>query len=528
MSDPADRTWFGHPKGVFLVAFTELWERFSYYGLAALLVLYLTADPADGGWGWNRADAVHFFGFYTGLVFVVPVIGGWLANNHLGERKCILAGILLLLLGHLMLGGPAFLPPLIATLTEVDGQPLLARSEVALGRIWALDETARIFDSLIAERDLSAAEGRQLHDVAMWMYMAASGSFLLGLACIVVATGLFKAPIASIVGKLYPEADARRDTGYAVFFTCIYLGAVLANFTAGGIGELYGWHYGFAAAALGAAVALGVYLSKERELLGDLGREPDAARRKTDGATDQPLTREERDQLCVVFLQGVFTTIYAAGFYQKGGLLTLYARDHVDRNLAGIEIPTPWFLSISTIVFMFVTPILAVTFIRLARHGRNPSSSYKLAAGLVLLGAAYLILGSAEASRAVLGEALIGAVWLVAAYVLFGIGDALVWPNQMALATKLSPKRLAAMTIGAWQLTVGLGTWLAGLIGMMVEQVGNLQVFWALATMCLGTGLVVTLLTPRMRGMMHGKERTSVGAVHVTGSVVRGRAPDSL
>jgi proton-dependent oligopeptide transporter, POT family len=514
MSQPAAGTWFGHPKGVFLIAFTELWERFSYFGISALLVLYLTADPADGGWGWSRADAVLFFGFYTGFVFVVPVIGGWIANNHLGERKCILAGALLLVLGHLSLGGPAFLPPLIATLTEVDAQSLLARSEVSLGRLWALDDAARTFDVLVAEQALPAAEGLRLHRVAMQMYMAASGSFLFGLACIVVATGLFKAPIASIVGKLYPETDARRDFGYALFFTCIYLGAVLANFTAGGIGELYGWHYGFACAAVGVVIALGIYLSKEREFLGDLGREPDAVKWKVAGGAAQPLTRKERDQLRVVLLQGLFTIVYAAGFYQKGGLLTLYTRDYVDRNPTGVEIPTAWFLSISTIVFMLVTPILAVAFMRLARRGKNPSSSYKLAAGLFLLGAAYLILGSAEASRAVLGEAVIGVLWLVAAYALFGIGDALVWPNQMALATKLSPKRYTAMTIGAWQLTVGLGIWLAGLIGMTVERVGNLQVFWALAVMCLVTSLAVTLLTPKMRGMMHGKEQTSIAAVY--------------
>jgi POT family proton-dependent oligopeptide transporter len=339
------------------------------------------------------------------------------------------------------------------------------------------------------------------------MYVGASGSFLFGLVCIVVATGLFKASIASIVGKLYPAADARRDTGYAVFFTCIYLGAMLANFAVGGLGETLGWHYGFAAAAAGMAIATTLYLWKQQEYLGDLGRTPDSVAARSPRS---PLTQEERDRIRVVLLQGVFTTVYAAGFFQKGGLINLYTRDHVDRGVFGVHIPATWFLSVSTLVFMISTPLLAALYLRLARRDRNPSASYKLAAGLFVIGAAYAIISSAEAARIESGAATIGALHLIAMYVLFGIADALVWPNQLALATKLSPGRYTAFTIGAWHLTIGLGTWLAGLISNAVESVGNLQIFTWMALLCTFSAAAVLLLTPAMRRMMHGAEQTAV------------------
>lgn len=504
-------TWFGHPKGVFLVAFTELWERFSYFGMAALLALYLASDVASGGWGWNRSEASLFFGFYAGLIFVMPVVGGWITNNYLGERRCILIGALLLMSGHILLGGPAVVPELIQRFTGIDARAVIVQSGVALGRVWALDEVAPALHAAAMQLGGSVEASSQLSRLAMLSYVGASGSFLFGLACIVVATGLFKAAIASIVGKLYPAADARRDTGYAVFFTCIYTGAMLANFAVGGVGETLGWHYGFAAAAAGMAIATTFYLWKQNEYLGDLGRTPDrvAAVRAT-RMPRTPLTREERDRIRVVILQGVFTTVYAAGFFQKGGLLNLYTRDYVDRTVFGMHVPATWFLSVSTLVFMVATPLLAALSLRLARRDRNPSASYKLAAGLLVIGVAYAILGQAEAARVETNAAAIGATHLVVMYILFGIADALVWPNQLALATKLSPGRYTAFTIGAWHLTVGLGTWLAGLIANAVESVGNLQIFAWMALLCTFAAGAVVLLTPTMRRMMHGAEQTTV------------------
>lgn len=496
--------WFGHPRGVFLVAFTELWERFSHFGMGALLALYLASDVASGGWGWSRSDAILFYSSYAGLVFVTPVLGGWISSACLGERRCIVIGALLLMTGHLALAGPAFLPELIQGFSDADVRAIVAQSGVALGRVWALNEVAQILGATAAQFSSNADEAMRVSRAALWSYVAASGSFFFGLACIAIASGLFKAAIASIIGKLYPAADPRRDTGYAIFFSCIYTGAMLANFAVGGLGETFGWHYGFGAAAAGMAIATAIYLWKQKKYLGDLGRMPDRIAAPSARSSRVPLTAQERDRVRVLMLQGAFTTIYAAGFFQKGGLLNLYTQDYVDRTLFGMQIPATWFLSVSTLVFIIAAPLLAELYLRLARRDRNPSVSYKLAAGLIALGVAYAMVGHAESARIETGAAAISAAHLVAMYVLFGLGDALVWPSQLALTTRLSPARYMAFTVGAWHLTVGLGTWLAGWIGNTVETVGNLQVFLWMALLCTLAAAAVVLLAPTMHRMMHG------------------------
>jgi POT family proton-dependent oligopeptide transporter len=215
----------------------------------------------------------------------------------------------------------------------------------------------------------------------------------------------------------------------------------------------------------------------------------------------------QRDRLWVAVVQGVFTTLHAAAFYQKGGLLNLYTRDRVDRTLLGVNIPTTWFLSVSIVIFMLATPLFAAAYLRLARRDRNPSASYKLAVGLIVLGAAYTVVGHAEAARVASDAASISAAWLIGMYVLFGISDSLVGPNQMALATKLAPGSYATFTIGVWNLTVGFGIWMAGLIGTVAERVGTLRMFSWLAVACVLAGALVLLLTPTMRRMMHGAEQ---------------------
>lgn len=505
-------TWFGHPKGVFLVAFTELWERFSYFGMTGLLALYLTADTASGGWGWSSGDAVLFYGIYTGLVFVVPVLGAWIANSYLGERRCIVIGAILMMTGHLLLSGPTLLVSVIEHFTHIDAEAVITQSGVALGRIWALPDVGRALAKTAAQSSDTAADALRLYRAAIWTYVAGGGSFLLGLACIVAATGLFKSTITSIVGKMYPESDARRDAGYAVLLTCVYVGAVLANLTAGGLGEKFGWPYGFGAAAVGMAIALVVYLWKEKQYLGDIGVVPDRTTASMANESSGANIREERSRLWVLILQGIFTTIYAAAFYQKGGLLTLYTRDYVDRALFGFQVPATWFMSISVLVFMIATPLLAVAYLRLARQNRNPSASYKLAAGLIAIGAAYALVAAAEATREATDGIAVSGLWLIGMYVLFGISDALVWPNQLALATKLSPKRFAALTVGAWHFVIGIGTFLAALIATIAGYFGILEVFHVLAALCLAAGALVALMTPMMRRWMHGAENTTLSS----------------
>jgi POT family proton-dependent oligopeptide transporter len=443
-TDVLSRTWAGHPRGAFLVAFTELWERFSYWGVAGLLVLFLTAPPETGGWGWQHATAVKFYGWYGGLAFVLPVVGAWLANNLLGERRCILWGGITIALGHALLAVPALIQ-----------QPHALESSV----------------------------------------------FMLGLLCIVSGTGLLKPTISSIIAHLYPAGGTRRDDAFAWFFVAIYIGAFLGALLPGALGERVGWHYGLGAAGAGMLLGIACYAALQEAWLGDVGSVP--VRRAATTRAAPRLTRQEWHRIAVIAVQGAFTVCYAAGFYQMFGLLNLYAHEELDRTLGGFEIPTTWMQTISLLSFFVCVPALSFLWRRLATRSRNPSASYKLACGLATLAAGYLIIAYAEGAY---GDGKPSVLWLVATYVLFGLGDAFVWANQVSLTSKLAPARYSALFIGAWYICIGLGTWLTGSIGALVQDRSYRDVFLGLAAGCAIAAMLLAVLTPTLRRWMHGAE----------------------
>jgi proton-dependent oligopeptide transporter, POT family len=440
------RNWWGHPRGVFLVAFTELWERFSYWGMAGLLVLYLTASQASGGWDWDDADAVRLYGWYGGLAFILPVVGAWLANSYLGERRCILWGGLAITAGHAMLAAPVVVPEI----------------------------------------------GRSI--------------FLVGLVSIALGTGLLKPTISSIVSALYPNADARRDEGFSLFFVAIYIGALLGALVAGYLGERVGWHFGFAAAGVGMAIGITCYIARQQALLGDIGLKP-VHRVATQRV---PLSTEERHRIGVLVVQGLFTVLYAAGYYQMFGLLNLYAHEHLNRDIMGFSVPTTWLQTVSLWSFFVCVPAFGWVWRRLALRQSNPSASWKLAMGLAALGVGYLILVSAEGAR---GANLPHVSWLIAAYVLFGLGDSLVWAHQISLTSKLAPPNWSVAFIGGWYVCIGLGTWLTGYIGAFAQDYPFREVFLALGAGCLGAAVLLGALTPVLRRRMHGGERLDIQGV---------------
>lgn len=436
------RTWAGHPRGAYLVAFTELWERFSYWGLAGLLVLFLTASRDSGGWGWQQAEAVKFYGWYGGLAFVLPVLGAWLANNYLGERRCILWGGITIALGHALLA--------VSSLTDA-GHVL----EVAI--------------------------------------------FMSGLACVVLGTGLLKPAISSIIAHLYPAGGTRRDEAFAWFWVAIYIGAFFGALVPGALGERVNWHIGLGIAGMGMLIGLACYLMLQTRWLGDIGTVPV----KQAQAASSQLTTVEWQRIAVIGVQGLFTICYAAGFYQMFGLLNLYAHEALDRHLGSFEVPTTWMQTVSLLSFFVWVPVLAWLWRRLAARDSNPSASYKLALGLGVLSVAYLIIAYAES---IAGANKPSLLWLVAAYVLFGLGDAFVWANQVSLTSKLAPARYSALLIGAWYICIGFGTWLSGYVGALTQERAYQPVFVSLATGCALAAFLLAGITPMLKRWMHGAE----------------------
>lgn len=494
--DVLARTWAGHPRGLYLVAFTETWERFSYWGLAGIFVLFLTADADSGGWGWDSAEALRLYGWYGGLAFLIPVLGAWLANNRLGERRCILWGAITIALGHVCLAGIDLGPRIVGWFGTVDVVAALRDAGVKPGQLFPGELLAMDLQQWL---DANPTSGATLP--LLWAaYLIKSWAFACGLMLIVAGTGLLKPAISSIVARLYPEGGARRDEGFAYFFVGIYLGALGGALATGFFGERFGWHYGLTIAGFGMAVGLLGYLAKQRAWLADIGRMPT----RVLTPHTQPLTSQERQRLTVIVVQGCFTVVYAAAFYQMFGLLNLYAHDQLDRHVGDFEVPTTWMQTINLWSFFVFVPLSAKLWRRLARTGRNPSASYKLAAGLAALAIGYAVIGTGDR---VDGAGKTGLLWLMATYVLFGLGDALVWASQLSLTSKLAPARYSVLLMGSWYLCIGLGTWLTGYIGAFAQPYENADVFYTLAASCALASLLLVFLTPALIRRMHGGEQ---------------------
>ncbi|MEM6415985.1 MAG: peptide MFS transporter [Pseudomonadota bacterium] len=492
---PTDQTWFGHPKGVFLIALTEFWERFSYYGMLGLLVLFLTAPIAKGGFGWDSKPAILLFGFYSGLAFATPLFGAWLANNYLGERLCIAIGGILLALGHLLLTGPHAIPDLISLFVGFDVNTIFEAADIRLGALTINEQGAQILHDVLKEQGVASG----FFAISL-TYTLVSGCFYLGLFLIIIGTALIKPTISSIVSRLYPDSSATRDAGFAIFFMFIYIGSISANLIAGFLGEKIGWVYGFGAAGAGMIFGITLYLLKQNAYLGDLGKTPS---RPPDGPR-KALTRQERERLYAIALQGLFTVIYAAAFYQKGGLLTLFARDDLDRTAFGFTVPVTWLLIISTSVFVALAPASGRLWKYLDQRGMNPSAAIKLAIALGLMTTAYVLMSGAGLQAKSSGTASL--LWMVLTYMLFGLADLLVWPIQISLVSKLAPQRYTALCIGGWYLTVGLGTWLSGVIAVSLENLDHFTSFLVLSALTGVSAALLLVLSPLLKRLSHGGE----------------------
>jgi POT family proton-dependent oligopeptide transporter len=291
--------FMGHPKGLFLLFATEMWERFSYYGMRALLVLSLVAgvEAANPGFGWSQADALRLYGLFTGFVYFTPLIGGWLADNYLGQRKSVIIGGLVMAVGQFT---------------------------------------------------LSAAIPGNL------------SLFYVGLVILVIGNGFFKPNISTMVGDLYPEGDARRDGAFTIFYMGINAGAFLAPLICSTLGEdpTYGWRAGYFAAGVGMMLSVVIQLVLAKRYLGDIGVKPAAQRALAQsGGTKKPLTPEETDRLRVIFMLFVFVVLFWAAFEQAGGLMNIYANEKTDRFIGGFEVPAGWFQSLNPLFIVVLAPL---------------------------------------------------------------------------------------------------------------------------------------------------------------------------
>jgi POT family proton-dependent oligopeptide transporter len=450
---PKAGEFLGHPKGLFLLFGTEMWERFGYYGMRAILVLYLVAMTQDGGFGWSNADALSLYGTFTMAVYLTPLFGGWLADNILGQRKAIIIGGILMALGHFIMGIP--------------------HSAVA-----GMEENA----------------------------------FYLGLTLLCLGNGLFKPNISTMVGDLYNEGDKRRDGAFTIFYMGINIGGALGPLVAGYVAAVINWQAGFIAAGIGMVISVVMQILLSKKYLGDIGVVPAAtlSQAKSATGTKEPLSRIEKDRIKVIFTMSVFSIIFWMGFEQAGGLMNLFANDYTDRMLMGFEIPASWFQSLNSLFIIIFAPVVAMIWLKLDK--REPNSPVKFAMALVFLALGFLTMMLALITEETgEGSLQISMMWLVLFYLFHTLGELCLSPIGLSMVSKLAPLRLASLLMGIWFLCTAIANKIAGFVGSFLgdgqEAMNNaMGIFIGLGATALFSAALMYMLSDRLVEWMHGAE----------------------
>ena len=517
-------TLFGHPDGLFLLCCVEMWERFSYYGMRALLVLYLVAkvnpepDPSgfvNPGREWTEAEASVLYGWYTGLAYLFPMLGGIVADKLIGTHRSMLLGGTIIALGHIVLAASGF------------GE--LAHNHTGMS------------------------------------------IFIFGLALIILGTGHFKPCVSVMVGQLYPEKDPRRDGAFTIFYMGINLGAFLCAFVCGTLGEKVGWHYGFGSAAVGMIAGLLMYQLLRSRFLAGVGEAPS----RTAGANAWvflPLSiflsgsvawmfsqgwfgfvegwfsrmaswqanslligltlaclawtviftlrqaPEDRGPTASIFIFMIFNIFFWLAFEQAGSSMNIFAQNKIDRSWGATrEIPATWFQSVNAGVIILMGPFFAAMWAWLGRRRMNPSQPVKIGLGLILLGMGFAVL-TWGAATAVAAGAKASFVFLVGTYVLHTFGELCISPTGLSYVTKAAPVKHVSLLMGIWFASNFVANLGGGLIASQVKKIeagvitlpwhfgGQADFFFLFVVSSIIPGVLIILMTPWLKKLVGNRE----------------------
>ncbi|RKD83887.1 peptide MFS transporter [Kushneria marisflavi] len=501
MATSSERGFFSHPRPLGPLFFTEMWERFSFYGIRPLLVLYMAATLADGGLGIPRDTAAAIVGIFGGMIYLSTLPGGWLADNWLGQRRAVWYGSVLIALGHL---------------------------SIALSALWG------------------------------------APMFYIGLILLVLGSGIFKTCISVMVGTLYEEGDARRDGGFSIFYMGINLGAVIAPLITGLAMESGGWHWGFGAGGLGMLIALIIFrltaIPTMKRFDREHGREsnwdaPVNQRRHvgigvaaclllvalitalglTGVITFNPvaiattmsyvvglcvlgwfiylmffsgLNRHEQARVIVCLILFMAAALFWASFEQQPTSYNLFASDYTDRQVLGFDIPVLWFQSLNPLFIIVLAPLFGWLWPAMARRGFEPSSAAKFSAGLVFAAAGFGLMMMA-AWQVVDGADQVSSLWIVSSLLLLTLGELCLSPVGLSTMTELAPMSMRGQIMGIWFAATALGNLVAGLIGGHVspEHVTQLPELFGRCALALLIGAVILmiLIKPIRRLLAHSR-----------------------
>jgi len=511
----------GHPKGLYVLFFTEMWERFSYYGMRAILILYMTKALL-----FDKNYASEIYGNYTGLVYLTPLIGGYISDRYWGNRRSIIVGGLVMAIGQ-------FLLFLSASLVKVNWQ-------------------------------------------------SANALFYLGLLALVIGNGFFKPNISTMVSSLYPPNDRRIDAAFSIFYMGINLGAFFSPLVCGTLGEKYDYKWGFLAACIGMIIGLVLFIIfKDKYIVTSTGepiggkpshkideivennpvapKEFDIRRVLLWGIifvvllflfyffvpftkssfissiifgtsisaagfviTDPTLTKAEKSRITVIYIIAFFVIFFWTAFEQAGASLTLFADRQTDREIFGWEMPASYFQSINPLAIIIFAPLFASLWTKLGQKNLEPSSPLKQAIGLFLLSLGYLVI--ALGVKGVTSDQKVSMFWLIAMYILHTWGELCLSPIGLSMVAKLAPARLASLLMGIWFMSTAMANNFAGILSklypiqdpetgiteptyFLVFEISNAYEFFMLFVIMAGiASILLFLLNKKLVKMMEAKE----------------------
>ena len=497
-----DRGFLGHPKPLQGLFLTELWERFSYYGIRPLLILYMSAMVTQGGLGLERTDAAAIVGLFAGCIYLFTLVGGWLSDHWLGQERAVWYGSVIIALGHLSIALTAW------------------------------------FSTVF---------------------------FYLGLVLLVIGSGLFKTCISVIVGTLYQAQDHRRDAGFSIFYMGINLGAFLAPLVTGLLLQRYGWHVGFGIGGIGMLISLLIFrclampqvrqLNQNMPVQSSVLRDPAKIRKIKQGLSlvavlliagffslyrgwivIQPvviveyfalsilaivtvyfaylflfhrLNRIEKTKLLICFILFLAATLFWAVFEQQPTSLNLFALDYTERHIGGFEIPVVWFQSINAIFIIIFAPLAAWLWITLARRQQEPGYLAKFSLALVFAAFGFLVMILA-AQQVLHHGGLVSPFWLIGCLLFMTWGELCLSPVGLSAMTRLAPKGLSGQMMGIWFTATAMGNLVAGWIGGHVsgQQLHQLPPLFSkcVVILLIGAAVIALLRKPIQRLMQHQHE----------------------
>ncbi|WII70908.1 peptide MFS transporter [Bdellovibrio sp. 22V] len=433
----AEKTFLGHPRGLFTLFLTEMWERFSFYGMRVLLVLYMTqylftqAESGKEVWGYSaikgllegaygtlshQALSSHIYGLYTAFVYFTPFFGGLIADRYIGQRRAVYVGGLLMAVGHFL--------------------------------------------------------------------MAVESLFFPALLFLILGNGFFKPNISTQVGGLYEEGDSRRDGAYTLFYMGINLGALLSPFVCGTLGQKVGWHWGFGAAGVGMVASLMIYHFGGRHL-------PETEHKKSvqeiETKAHTPLSKEEWMRTWALTFLCMVTIFFWGVYEQQGNTMQLWADQKTDWVFFGWEVPSTWYQSMNPLIIIVFAPLLDRMWAWQARRGKAPGTVTKMALGSFLGCVASIIMYMAAGA---VGDGKGSVAWLAASTFLITMGELYISPIGLSAVTKVAPVKIVSMMMGVWFLATFFGNYVAGYVGSFYEVIAKENFFLLLA----GLSLIPTIL----------------------------------